>query len=73
MSIELRTERVSGSGFGWDYTYDMSRDTEIDEGAEEALREKIRRRVAEIDAKAVSMVSWAETRSRPMATLHDER
>lgn len=51
----------------------MSRDTEIDEGAEEAWREKIRRRVAEIDTGTVSMVSWAEARSRLMATLNDER
>jgi putative addiction module component (TIGR02574 family) len=50
-----------------------SLDTEVDEGAEEAWREEIQRRLAEIDTKTVSLVSWTEARSRLMATRSDER
>lgn len=41
-----------------------SLDPEVDEGAEEAWRQEIRRRLAELDSGKVSAIPWAEARSR---------
>jgi putative addiction module component (TIGR02574 family) len=41
-----------------------SLDTEVDDGAEEAWRQEIHRRLAEIDAGAVQLVPWEEARKR---------
>lgn len=41
-----------------------SLDMEIDQGAEEAWREEIRLRLAQIDSGAVKMVPWEEARRR---------
>ncbi len=40
-----------------------SLDKEIDEGAEEAWREEIQRRLQEIDNGAAKLVQWDEARS----------
>jgi putative addiction module component (TIGR02574 family) len=50
-----------------------SLDTEVDADAEAAWQVEIRRRAAEIDSNSVSLVPWAEVRTRLMATLGDER
>jgi len=50
-----------------------SLDAEVDEDAEAAWRSEIQRRVAEIDSNSVSLVPWAEVRSRLMATPGNER
>jgi len=50
-----------------------SLDTEVDADAEAAWQVEIRRRVAEIDSKAVSPIPWTEVRTRLMATLGNER
>ena len=39
-------------------------DAESDEGAEEAWRAEIERRIAELDSGAVEAVSWDELRAR---------
>ena len=39
-------------------------DTEVDEDAEEAWREEIRRRLEEIDSGATKLVPWDEARRR---------
>ena len=39
-----------------------SLDTEVDEDAEEAWREEIRRRLQEIDSGAVKLIPWDEAR-----------
>jgi len=44
-----------------------SLDTEVDEGAEDAWREEIRRRLQEIDSGAAKMVPWDEARRRLLA------
>jgi putative addiction module component (TIGR02574 family) len=41
-----------------------SLDTEVDEDAEEAWREEIRRRLQEIDSGATKLVPWDEARRR---------
>ena len=41
--------------------------------AETAWRIEIQRRIAELDSKAVSPLSWLEVRSRLMAALGNER
>jgi putative addiction module component (TIGR02574 family) len=41
-----------------------SLDTEVDEDAEEAWREEIRRRLQEIDRGTVKLIPWAEARRR---------
>jgi putative addiction module component (TIGR02574 family) len=50
-----------------------SLDREVDEDAETAWQQEVRRRLAEIDSKAATLVPWAEVRLRLMATLRDER
>ena len=42
-------------------------DTEVDEDAEEAWREEIRHRLAEIDSGAAKLVPWDEARRRLLA------
>lgn len=44
-----------------------SLDTEVDEGAEEAWREEIQRRLQEIDNGTVKLVQWDEARRRLLA------
>jgi putative addiction module component (TIGR02574 family) len=44
-----------------------SLDTEVDEGAENAWREEIRRRLEEIDSAATKLVPWDEARHRLLA------
>jgi hypothetical protein len=46
-----------------------SLDTEIDDGVEEAWRLEIHRRLAEIDTKAVDLISWPDARQRLEAHL----
>jgi putative addiction module component (TIGR02574 family) len=46
---------------------------ETDPGAEEAWREEIRRRVAELDSGAVRAVPWSEARARLLAKLKNDR
>lgn len=41
-----------------------SLDTEVDQSAEEAWREKILRRLQEIDSGAAKLVPWVEARRR---------
>jgi len=41
-----------------------SLETTVDEGADEAWAEEIRRRVEELDAGAVETVAWSEVRER---------
>jgi putative addiction module component (TIGR02574 family) len=41
-----------------------SLDTEVDEDAEEAWREEIRRRLQQIDSGAVKLIPWAGARRR---------
>ncbi len=41
-----------------------SLDTEVDEGAEEAWRSEIHRRLGEIDEGSVKLVPWREARNR---------
>ena len=50
-----------------------SLDTEVDANAETAWRIEIQRRIAELDSKTVSPLSWLEVRSRLMAALGNER
>lgn len=51
----------------------QSLDQEVDEGAEAAWQEEIRRRLAELDAKSVSPLAWSDVRQRLMATLRNAR
>jgi len=44
-----------------------SLDTEVDEDAEEAWREELRRRLEEIDSGAAKLVPWDEARRRLLA------
>jgi putative addiction module component (TIGR02574 family) len=44
-----------------------SLDTEVDQDAEEAWREEIRRRLTEIDSGAAKLVPWDEARRRLLA------
>jgi len=46
-----------------------SLDTEVDEDAEEAWREEIRRRLQEIDSGATKLVQWDEGRRRLFGRL----
>jgi putative addiction module component (TIGR02574 family) len=46
-----------------------SLDINVDEGAEEAWREEIRRRLDEIDNGATKLVPWDEARRRLLARL----
>jgi putative addiction module component (TIGR02574 family) len=50
-----------------------SLDKEVDADAEAAWQIEIQRRVAELDSQTVSPLTWAEVRSRLMATLPHEQ
>jgi len=47
--------------------------TEVDADAEAAWQIEVQRRVAELDSQTVSPLTWAEVRSRLMATLRKRR
>jgi putative addiction module component (TIGR02574 family) len=46
-----------------------SLDQEIDEGAEEAWRREIHRRLEEIDSRAVALIPWEEAERRLRAKI----
>lgn len=46
-----------------------SLDPEVDAGAEEAWRQEIQRRLAQLDSGAVTAIPWSEARSRLLAKL----
>jgi len=46
-----------------------SLDTEVDEGAEEAWRQEIQRRLDDIDSGAVELISWPDARRRLQSRL----
>ena len=46
-----------------------SLDSEIDDGAEEAWREEIYRRLQEIDNEAVKLIPWQDARKRLSSRL----
>jgi putative addiction module component (TIGR02574 family) len=50
-----------------------SLDAEVDEDAEQAWRQEIRRRVAELDSGAVKAIPWSEARAQLMAGLRNDR
>ena len=45
-------------------------DDSVDEGAELAWEQEIARRVAELKARSVTTVPWAEVRQRALARIH---
>jgi putative addiction module component (TIGR02574 family) len=46
-----------------------SLDLEIDQGTEEAWRDEIRRRLQQIDSRAVSLIPWQDARRRLRSRL----
>ena len=46
-----------------------SLDSEVDEGAEEAWRQEIQQRLAEIDSGAVELIAWPEAQRRLLSRL----
>jgi putative addiction module component (TIGR02574 family) len=50
-----------------------SLDQEVDEDAETAWQQEVRRRLAELDSNLVSPLPWDDVRMRLMATLRDEK
>lgn len=46
-----------------------SLDSDVDEGAEQAWREEIQRRLVEVDTGAVQLIPWNEARKRLEARL----
>ena len=51
-----------------DYLWD-SLDPEVDTDAEEAWRQEIKRRIADLDSGNVAAISWSEASSRLLAKL----
>jgi len=50
-----------------------SLDAEVEPNAEEAWRQEVQRRLAELDSEAVETIPWSQARSRLLAKLRSDR